>query len=129
MNRGASRWIRRRARRRRFEVLAGDTYATCAKVDRHHGQAETKRLSDSQKRALRAAVSSLSAPERMLLKRRAEGMTVRQIADAMGCSARSVEHRLSRVVSHLRQALESGPNVRCPGKAADTDAPSGIQDY
>ncbi len=100
-NRVAYRWIRQRARRRHFEVLAGDTYA----CDRDLGEVETETRSSDSQQELREALSSLPDNERFMLKCRARGMTVRQIAETLGCSVKAAEHRLSRTVIHLRAAL------------------------
>ena len=104
----AYRWIRQRARRRRFEVPAGDTYATLCDVNRPEANGlQLRVLPQDAHRMIRGVLSTLRADEQFIIQCRAQGMTVSQIARTLGCSAKAAEYRLHRILSRLRTTLTS----------------------
>jgi RNA polymerase sigma factor (sigma-70 family) len=58
--------------------------------------------------ALNGALRRLASEQRLILKMRfADGLQVRQIADALGVSAKGLYRKLERLAAHLRSEMES----------------------
>ena len=63
-------------------------------------------LNTERKRALAAAMGTLSRQQRVCLHLRAEGLRYREIAEATSLSIPSVAEFLRRAITHLRSALD-----------------------
>lgn len=102
------RALRRRAVRRHEGPEAFETMASREpRPDEKLLDAERATAGERARRELRAALAELPLEDRMVLKLRDAGVTIREIAEQMGVKPMRLYRRLPRVRRRLKKALEA----------------------
>jgi RNA polymerase sigma factor for flagellar operon FliA len=85
----------------------GDRFAGSAAADERVDELDRRRRSDRTSAAMQAAMSALTAEDRVVLRfRYAHGKSIADIARLLGIEQRPLYRRIERLLGELRAALE-----------------------
>lgn len=109
MNRGASRWIRKRAVYRRREPTGGDTYQTYSSSSCGTLVSRVRGVDGQEIRTLPLAIAG-NPVDIAIVEMRRRGYSHSEIARCVGLTVKGAQHRFYRAIRRIRQ--RSPPNAR-----------------